>query len=413
MRKSSDINRNEFIGRLHESGIVLLGYEKNAQSFITRNCNKVRIKCCLATNENHPQFVTVGNKRYDVLGWNEYSYTEDDYIVTTGVANWDDGFLCSNGLIKYKNYISHSLAETILSGKKIMIVAGNCQIVTIRDFLNQIPEVAEKYVVCRFSTHYWKNRYSLDEISLLRNFCSVYICLKHGEGDPLFFSRDELPEDCRIITLASYLSPIYWPQLKIGREKAYNDMFIPNPDVKGHESFEFGDVNINKMIQEGKDAEDILELIGSEDFYSPESVNRHLERIFRMMEFEEAGCDIKMSEYIKGQCKSEFLFRDFTHMQVDLIWEYVKRILELLGISKDSAEKIAKDRTNQVCESFRNHCTEIPIYPSVAKALGLKWCEGKKYDLLTSKGIEKVSFEEYVRRYYKVCKAGNDLKALW
>lgn len=413
MRTDSVAFREALKKRLYSSNLVIVGDNDCAVKFARNYSSKVSIKNFVSFDKRPISEISIDGKCYECIFWKDYKYEEKDLFILTDHPQRNGFFLESMGYIRNEHFMDWSVAKMILSEKKVIIVAGNCQIVTIHDFLSQIPEITDEYFLCRYSTHYWENRYSLESMSEFRHFCSIYINLKHEDDNTLFFSRDELPSDCRIITLASYLSPIYWPQLKVGRQAAYNELYIKNTGYDGHGTFEFGDKNINSMIVEGKSVEEIIEIITSDDYYSEDEVHDHIKRILRMMEYEEIGCDVKLADYIRDNYLHQYLFRDYTHMQVDLIWEYVRRLLRYMGISEETMNRIEVEKSSKVCESYREHCTEIPIYPSVAKSLGINWSMGRTYDVVSSRGVEKVTFEDYVRKYYDTCKLCYELKKKW
>lgn len=401
--------------RLENGNLILWGYNEAAKAFYRKYKDKFTIKGCVTEQRKHPAYLLDETKEMPIVLWDEYEGGENDYIVIFAAPFVHiENQILAGGLLIFEEYVDSNLAEYVLSGKKVAIVAGNCQIATICDFLREIKNFTEEYIVLRFSTHYWKSRYSLKSLSYLKSLCDLYICMQHEEEDIHFFTKEELPESCKIVRLPSALCSLYWPQLKVGRENARNEFFMEDKSYKQHGAFEYGDVNINRMIEEGRSVSEVTDKLGADDFYSEESVKKHVTRVLRTLEYEEDGCDIKISDFIKENYKEKMLYRDLTHMQPVLIWEIVKRILKYLHIDTAEAEKMEQSGCNAVAQSYDTHCTQIPVYPGVAKHMGLAWyCEDIRYDVTFYNGLRKLTFEEYIRSYMEVCGTIKRLREEW
>lgn len=77
-------------------------------------------------------------------------------------------------------------------------------------------------------------------------------------------------------------------------------------------------------------------------------------------------------------------------------------------------EMLETSGNSEVEKSFASHCTEIPVYPSVAKHMDLEWCNQETtYDVTFYNGIRKLTFEEYVRSYYYVCSRVYQIMKEW
>ena len=314
----------------------------------------------------------------------------------------------------FEEYVDGNLVKAILSDKKIAIIAGACQVSVVSDFLNQMTCFTDEYQCFRFSTHHWASRWSLKSLSYLKSFCDVYICMKHEKDNIKFFSKAELPENCKIITVPYALLRIYWPQVKSGWKNALNEYFEQKQRPVKHGPFEYGDANINRMIKEGKSADAVVEALTSEDFYSEEQVLTHIDTIMRLLEYEEYGCDIKLTSYIKEHYRESMIYRDMVHPQPMIIWEIIRQILDILRIIPSEAEKKLIRENKVIVPAYDRHCTEIPVYPSVARALELNWwSENIRYDVTFLNGVKKMTFEEYIRSYYRICRQYKELTESW
>ncbi|MBO4981782.1 MAG: hypothetical protein J6C84_07805 [Lachnospiraceae bacterium] len=414
MKRDADQIRETVRKKVETADIFLWGCEDAAKAFYQKYRDIFHIKGGLTELRCHPDYLD-DEQTVPIMEWKDYQGGANDYIVvfSSPFVHVETQML-ANGLQIFEEYIEATVLEVFLTDKKIAIMAGNCQMAMTFDFIREVKGFTDEYHVFRFASHYWKSRWSLKTISYLHGLCDLYICIRHDEEDLKFFSREELPETCRIVVVPSLLVRLYWPQMKANREKARNEYFLTDKSYKTHGPFEYGDANINRMIKEGKDIEEIVAALTAEDFYTEEQVRNHINMMMRMLEYEEDGCDIKMSSYIKERYTKQMLYRDMTHMQMDLVWEVVKRILECIGMDAGEVEAVRQDADNPACRMYKGHCTEVPVYPSVAKHLGLEWCnKDTLYDIVLYNGIRKMTFEEYIYAYYSVCNKIKQLREEW
>ncbi len=414
MKKSANEIRDRIKERVKDCNIILWGYGSAAKNFYEKYKNVFSIKGCVTDDRRHPEFFD-DEKTIPIIEWNDYEGGQNEYIVicSANLAHTENQ-IRANGLQIFEEYVDVQLLKAILANKKIAIVVGNCQMSMIFDFLKESKTFIKHYQIYRLSSHYWKSRWSLRLISFLKGLCDLYICIKHEDEDCKFFRKEELPKSCKIVILPTVLLRLYWPQLKADWRNAQNEYFILNKEGKGHSPFEWADSNINRMIEEGKDVEEIVSLLTSDDFYTKEEIDRHIEMMLRVTEYQENECDIKIASYIKDNYQKRMLFRDMTHMQTDLVWEMITRIMEYLGMDTTEIKEMREDENSPVNQMHINHCTEIPVYPSVAKHLGLEWCDRDTLFIVTAyNGVRKMTFEEYIRLYFSVCSKIKQIKEEW
>lgn len=414
MKKTANEIKERIREKVTVCDIILWGYGDEAKKFYNEYKEVLKIKGCVTDDRRHPDFLD-DEQKIPIIEWNNYAGDKNEYIVICSLKlAYIENQIMASGLQIFEEYVAFQIVKVILSDKKIAIMVGNCQMSMMYDFLKESKSFAEQYELYRLRSHYWESRWALKIISFLRGLCDLYICIKHEDEDEKFFRKEELPENCKIVTVTTAILRLYWPQLKVNLRNAQNEYYIANKEKMWHSPFEYADSNINRMIAEGKTIEEIVSLLTSENFYSKEEVNKHIEMTFRMAEYQEDECDIKIASYIKENYQKEMLYRDMTHMQTDLVWEMVKRIVEHLGMDTTEIEEMRKDTENPVNRMYSNHCTEIPVYPSVAKHLGLEWCNKDTLFIVTNyNGVKKITFEEYIRAYYSVCSKIKQIREEW
>lgn len=251
MKKDANLIKERVKEKVASCDILLWGYGKLAKNFYDKYKDKLHLKVCITDDRIHPDFFDEENT-IPIIEWKDYKGELNEYIIVCELPfNHIENEILASGLHFFEDYIGVHLLEVILSDKKIAIVAGNCQMAMIFDFLQASKRFTEQYQIFRFASHYWKSRWSLRGLSFLRNLCELYICIKHEDEDKRFYNREELPENCKVVTVTTAILRLYWPQLKVNLN-ARNEYFISNKEGKGHSPFECADTNINKMIAEGK-----------------------------------------------------------------------------------------------------------------------------------------------------------------
>ena len=101
-------------------------------------------------------------------------------------------------------------------------------------------------------------------------------------------------------------------------------------------------------------------------------------------------------------------------MHTCLVCNLVREILRYLHIDTDELDEMERLDNNETIQEYQVHCTEVPVYPSVAVHMGLKWWNKDiVYDVKFYNGLKKMTFEEYIRSYYSVCSKTKQLLEEW
>lgn len=409
------ITRNELKEKIMNSNIILWGNTQLARAFYDEYKEVLSIAGCVTEESKHPMYLNEEKQQVPIIMWKDYKHNEKDYIIITkSPFVYGLNQLIASHLEMFNDFVDYNTCRATLTNKKIVILAGNCHMQVIFQLMLKIKSLRDKYFICYFPIHLHANRWSWIWLSHVKSYCELYICNRHGDEDARYFSKEELPPDCKIVVIPSALIRLYWPQMKVSWKGAHNEYFIVNKENKKHGPFEFGDTNINRMIAEGKDVEEVVETLMSEDFYTEKQAKKHIESIIRMLEYEEEGCDIKLSPYILGNYQKKMLYRDMAHIEKDLIWEMVRCILEYIHVDITESTELLYDADDFSDSIYKGHCTEVPVYPSIAKHLGLEWCtKDTLYEVTFYNGIKKMTFEEYVRAYYSICSKMSQIQEEW
>ncbi len=405
--------KKKVLEKLKSHNIILWGRTEQTRYFYEKYGDELHCKACIAGSDEHPEYYDMEKKCVPIIKWSDYTYTENDYIVIFAfpfapIVNQ----LQSYGLCNIENFVVYNLAYVVLEQKKVVILSGNCHMTVIYQLLSQIEEVREKYFLFHFPTNSFDNRWAYMNLSYMINLCDFYICTYHDKNHRAYFEKEELPRKCKIITIPCGTRELYWPQLETENNRPKNEFLIRKRGEKRHGPFDCGDLNINKMIKEGKTLEEVLERVSAEDFYTKQEVEKHINDIFRQIEEEETFCDIKLLPYIRENYQKSMLYKDI-HMKPMLLWRMVQGILQILNV-KDNEEVLSKVQESQEWKEYCHHCTEVPVYPSVAKHMGLEWYRKETtYEVTFYNGTKRLTFEEYIRSYYYVCSREYQIMNEW
>lgn len=416
MKRSAKDVYNLVKNNMTVRNIVIWGTNENAKRLYLEYKEKYHITTCVSSETNPPEYLVDEQDGLKVITWDQYEIDDNDFIIICESPYVErDTQLMSFGLVIFEDYVGMQIAEYVLSGKKLAIMAGNCQIATVFDYIKQIKAFTDEYYVIRYQTYYFHSRYALTSISVFKGMCDLYLCMNHEEDDPMFFKKEELSPSCRILIIPYVMGCFYWPQIKSGWRIMYNELFIKNKETLEHGPFEMGDININRMITEGKSVDEIVEVLSSEDFYSEEQVNKHYEKVMRVAEYEEQGCDIHILPYIKENVSKFMIYRDMIHLHPVLACEYARQILLYLEMDDSQIDRILEaGMDNPVYREHSEHCTQMPVYPSVAKHMDLEWYDkDMTWDVTFYNGMKKLTFEEYIRAYYSLCSKMKQVLEEW
>lgn len=190
-------------------------------------------------------------------------------------------------------------------------------------------------------------------------------------------------EDCKLVCIPNMYFKGYWPQYC---KNKYGYL------TRGYDVCPYGDSNLNSAYEEGESLENVLKNIENEQYYSEETCEKNVADSLLELKHREDRCDIKISDYIAKCYKKNRLFYAVNHPTLQLYYEMVKRILYYL----DYKNPEFSSKTNE------QDGIEIPIYPSVAKALRLEF-EIKPGYFYKPFFPQKLSMYDWMKKYINYC----------
>ncbi len=402
--------------QLQNKEIVLFGAGMRAHEFYEMYKDKLNFAFCVTNTSTE-----WGEKRFcGELDIRQYQAQElkGRYYVVLGVFIAFDNIasqLECDGYAMFEDFIDYRVAEAVLEDKKLALFYGTCILRDVYYSLGSVPAFTDQYVSI-FVQGNIKEKDTIAEIRRLyyaKDICDIYVYankLLHP-SEAYNMQRKNLPADCKMIGVSKATFPGYWPQL---HNMGYNanwlfEVAAPFDNKFWHLMYSREDANITRLVEEGKSPEEICRILSADDYYSEKELKKHLRICFKTLKMAEKGLEVKVGDFIKSQYQAKMLWQDFTHPKKALLWEYVKQVLGHLEICEEALDEIIKEAPEYIHRS-----SDMPIYPSVAKYLGLSWIdENTRYEVMTCKGIRLMTFKEYVIHYASYIQAVLKIRKGW
>lgn len=413
--------------------IVLVGTGKESADFYNSHSDRIKIEVITANYflanalEGYNFTSVVEIKKISELKPQKNS----DYFYIIAIA-YDVSYLAVSfqleemGLSYGADYIDYNVAEAILSEKKILITVGDCLLDAMATGLDYYTAFKEKYYV----KHFWnlgRSKFFNKLYYRMAKICDFYVMNRHlMDPHGFYFKQEELSRDSQIVLIATPEFRGYWPQTPKS-ESVVNKyhVFPHNGHPVGFTMRE--DMNINSAIENDEkiDIKSLICRLQDENFYSREQVLRNYDVSINILKHAEKGCDVKISDYFIDNNSVKKTVKEYSHYQNALILELCQRLIEYLEPNWSREEGIELKVKKDILPF-----TEMPVYPSVAKHLGLnEITEDTKYKIRTYKGsdffvdpytyykvyygIEELTFAEYIERYYEYCMNAKKLMKVW
>ena len=332
----------------------------------------------------------------------KYSNKCDIIVIATSkfckeIANQLDGY----GLIYSKNYCIHGMPwvrdlipvivnyrlmrcvcthsqmmdylRWLKCYKKVAIVYGNCQTSILQKMLVTSESFSSRYTILAIPSVF--DYQTTEDLALLDedywSLCDLFITQNVSEDNrysPYLSTNrllSKLPDCCTTVVIPNVFFRGYWPQVIRNEHNIEQDK---------HQSgkWPYGDVCLETIVRGGGTVEGAVDEVLQEKFLSRERVLDNAEKSLMELEKRERTCDVMISDYIRKHYRDQQMFFSENHPCNQLLSVLLKRVFKKLGWQFDvDINKLSGDDTLKG--------QDVPIYPSVIKALGLKKYERKYY----------------------------------
>lgn len=299
-----------------------------------------------------------------------------------------------------------AVLNSLMGEKEGCVIHGNCQTMAIIKYLNANKTFTSKYIILKTPLAFAYDDYKMLDCKELFNKTSLllemYIKDTNRYSPKVSTEQFEqlMPKECKKIIIPNFWFEGYFPQ---HTKNEYNVL----TDVDKTGLFFWGDKNVNELVKNHTRADDIIDILVEEDFYSKEELESHFAKCLQNVFESEQEADIKMYDYIAGNYQNQILFYSVNHPVNSVIKELVIRIILYLGL-EDSVEKVFFNKV-EILDSrpLLKGVTET-VYPAVIKYLGIENGETWTYSptVLSLKNqffTEEPNFEECIREMLNNC----------
>ncbi len=406
-----EISRENLLNK----NIILFGAGDVAEKFYLQNRHRLNISHCVSNLKKQWGERSFLNE-LDVKEFRKEDIRENDYLVVCGVYAFRriEPQLLDCGFCMYEHFIESTIANCFLENKKIALFRGSCILRDIYECITTSKTFAEQYVPIFATDSMVTSKFDNNALYYISQLCDVYIySYRMLQRDKIFLLNGELPDGCNVISVSNISFPGYWPQADPEIHNSNKYLIHPYNSKRDlvfyHTMYRLEDVNINRLVDEGKDFDEIYSLISSKDYYDEKTVKRNLKVAFKSVQIAEQFADIKVMDFIKENYEQRRVFQNFSHMHKCVTWTYVRRLYEKLQLPLEECDEL-----EELSPNYIHHGGDIPIYPSVAKALELEWYdEDMEYEIMTYHGVEKMTFKEYVQHYVEYTKKTKRIMETW
>ena len=303
--------------------------------------------------------------------------------------------------IEYKLICSKTFEEIeeILqtSKKKLALLYGNCQIVYLTNYLVETTSFLERYIMV-------VNMPAVQSLDMERKTgispallksLDLFIYQKVGGGGRHPYGENlttsvitkQLNPSCVQLMIPNLYFKGYFPQdIKNKRNVLVGSKWHLNGVIP------YGDFVLETFFARKRTDSELEHHLLNEHLFLKEYVIWRAKNSLDELKKREEVCDIRMSDYIEENYKTQILFHTPNHPADILTFELLKRILQKLQMLPDVTYK----------KLIQNDKLEMLIYPSVQSHLGL---QVEKTDFYMCRGLKAApeNILNYARSYGYFC----------
>ena len=390
------LKREEYIRSIRQKDIILFGAGNYAKRFYNMFKDELHIKGCITNNSQEKVFQVNGKEICPVLRPECLAGRREMFIILCAACHMPMGEqLRAMGFNPGADYIDSDMFQILYSGKKIALFYGVCYVRAIYTCLQHSEKFTSVY-----ESFYWMEYLKMDALedalfSCLLGMCdlfiySAYLTPEKRRISSAYLSR--LDQRCIPVSIPLLFFQGYYPCVSglSGMDNRYSVVSNASP----YAPFLTPDHNVNRMMEEGTGLAEIIKRAADPDFYQKEFVVGYYTREMRKLELAETAADIRICDYLYENHGKKRTFLNEKHISNPVIRELAHRVMDRLEMERDIGRKVLEERLL--------YTSEVPVYPSVIKHLSLDVYRGE-YTLYTFKGDVRLTFEEYISRYYEYC----------
>lgn len=297
--------------------------------------------------------------------------------------------LKSWGLTEFDDFIYYEWID-----KKMVLVHGNCYTDYMKKVLINTKEFTSRYFLYPNPLIYENIGGEISENALKR--VDVWIHQNITEKNIFSYKLSDayiekyIKSTCDNIVVPNFMGLVFGLFVLSDRDIAdsHNHLMCNGQDING--MFPHSDKIIENALESMDNFDKIyaycIDELAIDEKDIKDSFNKWVEKIRER----ENRWDIKILDYILENYKDVQLFYDANHPTERLMDEIIDRLLKRLDINE-----YVKNKQDSYLGVH-----EIPVFPCVKKALGIKW--NKEYireGIYGKRATEKMNLKEYIREY--------------
>lgn len=283
--------------------------------------------------------------------------------------------------------------------KKIALIYGNCQTEILANMMEYNQEFHMQYILLRVpQVHLYRGEEQIEQIfyqSGIMQLLDLFI-FQNVKSKNRFYARlgtdsliKQLSGQCRKLPIHNIYFDGYFIQYNADESRYFNNM--------NQQDFPYADSIVDFYIETGKSTEEILEMIHDENLMEAETIIKRCEISLNELKQREYSVEVPIVDFIEENYCREQLFYTCNHPKNLVLYEYVKRIFHVVGISQTDCfteEELYLEFGNLRINNF-------PILPCVIKALGLAKYESKMR--ISNVSSKLITMDEYIKEYIMRC----------
>ena len=387
-------------GDIRRREILLYGEQEEIEAFLEKYIDELNIQYALT--EYHDEVILQPYMKWNLktVMMEQAEISENQLIVICAKGTF--GTLRRRLIYmkkkEYKEYICSELVDALLYDKKLIICMGTQMLEQVCLLLHSSENICRQYSILYYPESELMMPYMnrMAEYSHVSRYCHIYIRSACEKERFLFKVADKniSNRECKIITVADFGFGGYYPQVINNRDA------ISNYLLRGHDRLPMDyetlalsrtDEEIVKLCNQNVPKEDIVERLLNPDYYQVEEAQHYFEKQLERFKALEVTTDIPLGDYIEKH-KGEYLCRNLNEWSEPIISYVAEEIGKIINMPQLN---ISREQRITIIEE--NSGSEMIVYPSVQKALGLENAfKNKKYKVVTYHQSRYMSMEEYL-----------------
>ncbi len=274
--------------------------------------------------------------------------------------------------------------------KQKCLIYGNCQTAALRALLSRYQPFDERFDIIELLPVQRLSSGDVPQLEAAVATTDVFLyqpVSDNYKGVPQLSTQSllaHLPSHSQAISLPVAYFTGYHPEITYLRDQTG---VVETP-------FAYHDLNLLNLYAEGKPLRAALALINSDTFYTESHVTNNLELTLKKLEIREQHLSIRLCDFIRENFQRTQLFHSFNHPSHAVLRFITESILKHLSIPIDSVAMTAVVGITELLGRW-----SIPIYPSLAQHLGLKFVPSPTY-VMERQSLDKLAMVEAYFRYY-------------